>query len=71
MGLFDDLFVAKSVSEDEYNDQDREAEEIRLRNLGLTDEEIRLVIEEGWDETSFEDDEDADKEDDDYYGEDF
>ena len=67
MGLFSDLFTAKSVSEDEL---ERQAEKARLKNLGLDDEESRLVMEEEWDETSFEDDEDMEPEDDDYYGED-
>ena len=61
MGLLDYLFGTSDT-------KDKETE--RLKNLGLDKEEIRLVKEEEWDETSFEDDPDMDVEDDDYYGED-
>jgi hypothetical protein len=63
MGIFSGLFDTSK--------NDKEEKEIkRLKNLGLSDEEARLVREEGWDETSFEDDPDMEVEDDDYYGED-
>ena len=63
MGIFSGLF-------DTSKDDKSEKEVKRLKNLGLSDEEARLVREEGWDETSFEDDPDMEVEDDDYYGED-
>ena len=63
MGIFSGLFDTSK------NDKS-EKEVKRLKNLGLSDEEARLVREEGWDETSFEDDPDMEVEDDDYYGED-
>lgn len=63
MGIFSGLFDTSK------NDK-AEKEVKRLKNLGLSDEEARLVREEGWDETSFEDDPDMEVEDDDYYGED-
>ena len=56
----------------EFDDEDEASSELaRLKNLGLNDEEINLVIKEGWDENSFIDDEDEDMEDDDYYNDEF
>lgn len=51
------------ISRDEYKD--------KLRNQGLDDEEIRLVMDEGYDPSNFEEDFDGTYEDDDYYNEDF
>ena len=62
MGFLSEFFGASKNSNNE--------EDKRLKNLGLDDEESRLVREEEWDETSFEEDPDMDVEDDDYYGED-
>ena len=69
MGWLTDLFIGSSVSKDDMNRQKQETEKNRLKNLGLDDEEIRLVMEEEVDETSFEEESD-DEEDDDYYNED-
>ena len=56
----------------EFDDEDEASSELaRLKNLGLNEEEINLVIKEGWDENSFIDDEDEDMEDDDYYNDEF
>ena len=70
MGWLTDLFIGSSVSKDEMNRQKQEAEKNRLKNLGLDDEEIRLVMEEEVDETSFEEESDDEYQDDDYYNED-
>ncbi len=69
MGWLTDLFIGSSVSKGEMNRQKQENKKNRLKNLGLDDEEIRLVMEEEVDETSFEEEFD-DEEDDDYYNED-
>ena len=56
----------------DFDDEDEASSEIaRLQNLGLNEDEINLVIKEGWDENSFIDDEDEDMEDDDYYNDEF
>jgi hypothetical protein len=55
--------------DDDDNDEEEYTTE-ELENLGLDEEEIILVKEEGWSPYDFEDDEDEDVEDDDYYGED-
>ncbi len=49
--------------EDDYTDED-------LDNFGLTEEEKKLVKEEGWSPWDFNDDEDEEMEDDDYYNDD-
>lgn len=69
MGIFDFL-----VASGELDKQDKEEQlytTAELKNLGLDREEIRLVQEEGWDPSDFNDDEDEEHEDDDYYGEDY
>ena len=65
----DDDVINYLVTSSEFDDKKDEVD--RLKNLGLTDEEIRLVIEEGYAPEDFEDDEGEEKDDDDYYGEDF
>ena len=67
----DDLIDYMIVNGDFDDEEEAEKEIKRLKNLGLDDNEIKLVIEEGYDPADFEDDEDGDKDDDDYYGEDF
>ncbi len=67
-GFFGEL---ASLFEWDKEDTDEEKRVKELKNLGLDDEEIRLVIEEGYDPCDFEDDIDGEREDDDYYGEDF
>ncbi len=74
MGLLSKLLfgdgVELSVTPVEDNEE-KKKEQQRLKNLGLSKEEIDLVTNEGWDETSFEEyDDDDEYEDDDYYGED-
>ena len=56
------------LNDDDDNDEEEYTTE-ELENLGLDEEEIRLVKEEGWSPYDFEDDDDE-VEDDDYYGED-
>lgn len=56
--------------DDDNEDDDDEEETEKLRNLGLNDDEIKLVKNEGYEPTDFEDDDDEEYEDDDYYGED-
>ena len=68
MGLLSELLFGKSVSDEKK--KKTEAEKKRLKNLGLDDEEIRLVIEDEVDETSFEEENENGYEEDDYYGED-
>jgi len=68
MGLLNYLLFGKSDIESENNNNEQEIK--RLKNLGLDDEEIRLVQEEICDETSFEEESDGNYEDDDYYSED-
>ena len=73
MGLISRLLFGTDIdwsSNSSNKDNKKEEEKKRLKNLGLDDEEIRLVMEDGWDETSFEEDQDMEVEDDDYYGED-
>ena len=65
----DDDVINYLVTSSEFDDKKDEVD--RLKNLGLTDEEIRLVIEEGYAPEDFEDDEGEEKDEDDYYGEDF
>lgn len=65
----DDDVINYLVTSSEFDNKKDEVD--RLKNLGLTDEEIRLVIEEGYAPEDFEDDEGEEKDDDDYYGEDF
>ena len=68
----DDDIIDYLVVNGEFDDEDEAEKEVkRLRNLGLDDNEIKLVIEEGYDPSDFEDDPDGEKDDDDYYGEDF
>ena len=76
MGFFTDLFIASNVANDELKRQKKDHDnegtytDEELDAYGLTDEEKRLVREEGWDPWDFNDDEDEEPEDDDYYGED-
>ena len=67
--MFDsDDIIDYMIVNGDFDDKEEAKEEIdRLKNLGLTNEEISLVVTEGWDETSFIDDEDEELEDDDYY----
>ena len=69
MGLFDFLVASGELDNNKKNTSDYTKDE--LKNLGLDDEEIRLVQEEGWDPYDFNDDENEEHEDDDYYGEDY
>lgn len=73
MGIISRLLFGVDIdwSTDSSNEAEKKKQEEknRLKNLGLDEEEIRLVMEEDWDETSFEEESDE-IEDDDYYNED-
>ena len=67
----DDIIDYMIVNGDFDDEDEAKGEYDRLKNLGLNDDEINLVVKEGWDETSFVDDEDEEVEDDDYYNDEF
>lgn len=70
--MSEDDIIDYMIVNGDFDDEDEAREEYdRLKNLGLNDDEINLVVKEGWDETSFVDDEDEEVEDDDYYNDEF
>ena len=70
--MSEDDIIDYMIVNGDFDDEDEAKEEYkRLKNLGLNDDEINLVVKEGWDETSFVDDEDEEVEDDDYYNDEF
>ena len=74
MGIISRLLFGVDIdwSTDSSNEEKKKKQEEknRLKNLGLDDEEARLVMEDEVDETSFEEESDGEYQDDDYYNED-